>query len=71
MKLHYQLRKQNLTGKREICQFCEQFAYDIPISYPKKDKHCKSISKPLKKKKNMTITINPKILVIMKNLLDI
>ena len=42
LNLQKQLKKQNLTSKIELGQFCDQFAMDILISYstksPKKDK---------------------------------
>ncbi len=47
MKLQYQLKKQNLTGKREIGEFCQQFAVNMPTNYPKKH-HRKTISKSSK-----------------------
>ena len=45
MKLQYQLKKQNLTGKKEIGDFCYQFAYDMPLQYPKTKKSSKKVQK--------------------------
>ncbi|KAF9602028.1 hypothetical protein IFM89_024785 [Coptis chinensis] len=36
LKLQHQLKKQNLSGKQELGEFCEQFAYDIPSQRKKK-----------------------------------
>ena len=32
------MKKQNLTDKKEICNFCYQFGYDMPHNYPKTSK---------------------------------
>jgi hypothetical protein len=50
MKLQYQLKKQNLTGKREIGEFCQQFAYDMPVYHPKRRKGKDKDYKPYKQK---------------------
>ena len=43
LKLQYQLKQQNLTGRRELGEFCDQFAIDVPRSskHPKRYKHRK------------------------------
>ncbi|XP_058192187.1 uncharacterized protein LOC131309594 [Rhododendron vialii] len=43
IKLHNQLKKQNLTGKQEVGQFCDQFGYDM-TQYPKPTKNKKKSS---------------------------
>ncbi|XP_028092633.1 uncharacterized protein LOC114292817 [Camellia sinensis] len=49
LKLQQQLKQQQLTGKKELGKFCEQFAYDPQIQYPHKQRKHKSYSKPPKK----------------------
>ena len=51
MKLQHQLKKQNLTGKKEIGEFCQQFAYDLPTSCSKEKSKKFDISKYKKKGK--------------------
>ena len=58
MKLQYQLKKQNLTGKKEIGDFCYQFAYDMPINYPK-------ATKPKPKKNEYTGMFKGKNLILI------
>ncbi|XP_028059089.1 uncharacterized protein LOC114262873 [Camellia sinensis] len=57
LKLQQQLKQQHLIGKREVGDFCEQFAYDPQIQYPyklhKQRKH-KSHSKPYKKSRKFS-----------------
>ncbi|XP_028111364.1 uncharacterized protein LOC114309755 [Camellia sinensis] len=56
LKLHYQMKQQNLTGRKELGEFCEQFAYEPGIKYPNKSRklsHKKS-SKPYRKKSSKT-----------------
>ena len=52
MKLQHQLKKQNLTREKEIGEFCQQFAYDLPTSYPKEKSKKFDISKYKKKGKS-------------------
>ncbi|KAI8545611.1 hypothetical protein RHMOL_Rhmol07G0053100 [Rhododendron molle] len=61
IKLHNQLKKQNLTGKQEVGQFCDQFGYDL-TQYPKPakktsktDKTTRKYSKKKSSKKNKKI----------------
>ncbi|KAI8554885.1 hypothetical protein RHMOL_Rhmol05G0131500 [Rhododendron molle] len=61
IKLHNQLKKQNLTGKQELGQFCDQFGYDL-TQYPKParknskaDKTTRKYSKRKSSKKNKKI----------------
>ena len=32
------MKKQNLTKKKELGEFCDQFAYDSKLQYPSKNK---------------------------------
>ncbi|PIA24761.1 hypothetical protein AQUCO_35200001v1 [Aquilegia coerulea] len=45
IRLKNQLKKQNLTGKKELGQFCEQFGYDMPKQKDKNDLSQKRFSK--------------------------
>ncbi|PIA28366.1 hypothetical protein AQUCO_07100032v1 [Aquilegia coerulea] len=45
IRLKNQLKTQNLTGKKELGQFCEQFGYDMPKRKNKNDSSQKRISK--------------------------
>ena len=38
LKLQQQLKKQQLTGHKELREFCDQFAYNMPIKFPKSKK---------------------------------
>ncbi|XP_058181167.1 uncharacterized protein LOC131299598 [Rhododendron vialii] len=52
IKLHNQLKKQNLTGKQELGQFCDQFGYDVPqYSKPQKNKNSNKATRKSSKKK--------------------
>ncbi|XP_028066124.1 uncharacterized protein LOC114269059 [Camellia sinensis] len=53
LKLQYQMKKQNLTGKNEVRELCDQFAYDTKIQYPsktRKHKFGKSLKQHYSKK---------------------
>lgn len=53
LKLQYQMKRDNLTGKEELGEFCDQFAHDVKIPYPKSHKKLRKIKdyKSNKKKK--------------------
>ena len=55
MKLQYQLKKKNLTDKKEIGEFCYQFAYDMPINYPQTSKTAKKTKNKNFSRKKKTI----------------
>ncbi|GMP81116.1 hypothetical protein CsSME_00035935 [Camellia sinensis var. sinensis] len=56
LKLHYQMKQHNLTGRKELGEFCDQFAYEPAIKYPGKSRQvsCKKSSKPFRRKSHKT-----------------
>ncbi|XP_028104274.1 uncharacterized protein LOC114303333 [Camellia sinensis] len=61
LKLHYQMKQQNLTGRKELGEFCEQFAYEPGIKYPAKTRKIshKKRSKPIRRKSHKTYPPKP------------
>ncbi|KAL4204308.1 hypothetical protein AMTRI_Chr01g131490 [Amborella trichopoda] len=53
MKLKKQLDKQNLTGKKELGDFCQQFGYHIEQSKDKTHKHQHKKYRPEKKERKL------------------
>ncbi|GMP52076.1 hypothetical protein CsSME_00018036 [Camellia sinensis var. sinensis] len=56
LKLHYQMKQQNLTGRKELGEFRDQFAYEPAIKYPGKSRQVsrKKSSKPFRQKSHKT-----------------
>ncbi|HEX7870684.1 MAG TPA: C2HC-type zinc finger protein, partial [Chryseobacterium sp.] len=52
MKLQQLMKKQNLTKKHEIGEFCDQFSYDTKLQYPHKirKQHRSKTSRPYRKR---------------------
>ena len=61
LKLHYQMKQQNLTGRKELGEFCDQFAYEPGIKYPAKPRKVshRKPSKPNRRKSHKTYQPKP------------
>ncbi|XP_028051189.1 uncharacterized protein LOC114255842 [Camellia sinensis] len=55
------MKQQNLTGRKELGEFCEQFAYEPGIKYPAKPRKVshKKQSKPIRRKSHKTYQQKP------------
>ncbi|KAM7510610.1 hypothetical protein LguiB_009485 [Lonicera macranthoides] len=59
IKLKAQLKAQNLTGRKEIGEFCDQFAYDLSIPYSRTKKNTDSSNRTRKHHKRRKKKTSP------------